>query len=45
MKAVKLRMKEMEKYNAIKDFVEHGENKDRIVLNLGITRHQVYICK
>lgn len=43
MKEVKLRMKEMEKYNAIKDFIEHGGNKDRIALNLGITRHQVNV--
>jgi len=27
MKEVKLRMKEMEKYNAIKDFVDHVGNK------------------
>lgn len=43
MKEVKLRMKEMEKYNAIKEFVDHGGNKDRIALNLGITRHQVNV--
>lgn len=43
MKEVKLRMKEMEKYNAIKDFVDHGGNKNRIALNLGITRHQVNV--
>lgn len=41
MKEVKLRMKEMEKYKAIKEFVDHGGNKDRIALNLGITKHQV----
>lgn len=33
----------MEKYNAIKDFVDHGGNKNRIALNLGITRHQVNV--
>ncbi len=43
MKEVKLRMKEIEKYNAIKEFVDHGGNKDRIALNLGITRHQVNV--
>ena len=43
MKEVKLRMKEMEKYNAIKDFVDHGGNKNRIALNLGITKHQVNV--
>lgn len=43
MRKVKLRMKEMEKYNAIKNFVDHGGNKDRIALNLGITRHQVNV--
>ena len=43
MKEVKLRMKEMEKYNAIKDFVDHGENENRLALKLGITRHQVNV--
>ena len=43
MKEVKLRMKEMEKYNVIKDFVEHGGNKNRVALKLGITRHQVNV--
>lgn len=43
MRKVILSMKEQEKYQAIKEFVEHGGNKDRIALNLGITRHQVNV--
>lgn len=43
MKEARLGMKELEKYNAIKEFVDHGGNKNRIVLNLGITRHQVSV--
>lgn len=33
-------MKELKKYEAIKEFVDHGGNKKRVALNLGITdRH------
>ena len=40
MRKVILRMKEQEKYEKIKELVEHGGNKKRIALKLGITvRH------
>lgn len=41
MRAVKLRMKEKDKYEAIKELVDHGGNKDRVALKLGISKRQV----
>ena len=41
MRKVILRMKEQEKYVKIKEFVDHGRNKKRIALELGITVRQV----
>lgn len=41
MRKVKLRMKEFEKYKKIKELVEHGGNKKRVALQLGITVRQV----
>lgn len=41
MRKVNLRMKELEKYETIKELVEHGGNKKRVALNLGITVRQV----
>lgn len=34
-------MKEQEKYEKIKEFVDHGGNKKRVALELGITVRQV----
>ena len=40
MRKVELRMKELEKYKKIKELVDHGGNKKRVALKLGITvRH------
>lgn len=41
MRKVELRMKEQEKYEIIKNYVEHGGNKNKIALKLSITRRQV----
>jgi len=41
MRKVELNMKEKEKYKKIKDFVEHGGNKNRLVLQLGLSRRQI----
>ncbi len=41
MRKVILRMKELEKYEKIKELVEHGGNKKRVALELGITVRQV----
>lgn len=41
MRKVNLRMKELKKYETIKELVEHGGNKKRVSLNLGITVRQV----
>lgn len=41
MRKVILRMKEQEKYEKIKELVDHGGNKKRIALELGITVRQV----
>lgn len=43
MRKVILRMKEQEKYEKIKDLVDHNGNKDRAALELGITRHQINV--
>ena len=41
MRKVELRMKEQEKYEAIKDLVDHNGNKNRVAKKLGISRRQV----
>ena len=41
MKEVKLRMKEQEKYDVIKELVDHNGNKNRAAKKLGISRRQV----
>ncbi len=41
MRKVDLRMKELKKYKAIKEFVDHGGNKKRVALNLDLTVRQV----
>lgn len=41
MRKVKLRMKEQQKYETIKEYVDHGGNKNKIVLKLSISRRQV----
>ena len=41
MGKVELRMKEQKKYEVIKELVEHGGNKERAALKLGITIRQV----
>ena len=41
MRKVILRMKEQEKYVKIKELVDHGGNKDRVALKLGISKRQV----
>ena len=41
MKEVKLRMKENYKYETIKELVDHGGNKKRVSLKLGISERQV----
>lgn len=41
MKKVMLRMREQEKYEAIKELVDHGGNKKRVALNLGLTERQI----
>lgn len=41
MRKVNLRMNELEKYNKIKELVDHRGNKKRVALELGITVRQV----
>ena len=41
MRKVELRMKEQEKYNVIKELVDHNGNKNRAAMKLGISRRQV----
>lgn len=41
MKKVNLRMKELNKYNVIKELVDHNGNKKRAALNLGLTVRQI----
>ena len=41
MRKVELRMKEQEKYEAIKELVDHNGNKNRVAKKLGISRRQV----
>lgn len=41
MKKVNLRMKELDKYNVIKELVEHNGNKKRAALKLGLSVRQI----
>ncbi len=41
MKEVKLRMKEQNKYDVIKELVDHNGNKSRAALKLGISKRQI----
>jgi len=41
MRGVELRLNEQEKYEAIKELVDHGGNKKRVAVNLGITERHV----
>lgn len=41
MRKVELRMNELEKYNAIKELVDHNGNKNKIALKLGLSKRQV----
>ena len=41
MRKVELNMKEKQKYEKIKEYVNHGGNKNRIALQLNISRRQV----
>ena len=41
MRKVELNMKEKQKYKKIKDYVEHGGNKNRLALQLGLSIRQI----
>ena len=41
MKKVNLRMKELDKYNVIKELVDHNGNKKRAANKLGLTVRQI----
>ena len=41
MRKVNLRMKELNKYEVIKELVDHGGNKKRAALKLGLTVRQI----
>lgn len=41
MKKVNLRMKELDKYNVIKELVDHNGNKKRAALKLGLSIRQI----
>ena len=41
MRKVELRMKEKNKYESIKEYVEHGGNKNRLALKLGLSKRQI----
>ncbi len=41
MRKVELRMKELEKYEIIKELVDHNGNKNRASKKLGISRRQI----
>lgn len=41
MRKVNLRMNELEKYQKIKELVEHGGNKKRVALQLGLSVRQI----
>ena len=42
MKRVDLRMKELEKYEVIKELVDHNGNKIRAKEKLGLSKRQIY---
>jgi uncharacterized membrane protein len=42
MRKVELRMNEQEKYEVIKSLVDHGGNKTRAALRLGLSRSSIY---
>lgn len=41
MRKENLRMNELEKYQKIKELVEHGGNKKRVALQLGLSVRQI----
>ena len=41
MRKVELRMNELEKYNVIKDLVDHNKNKKRAAKTLGLSVRQI----
>lgn len=41
MRKVELRMKEQKKYEVIKELTDHKGNKNRAMVELGLTRRQV----
>ena len=41
MRKAELNMKEKQKYEKIKEYVDHGGNKNRIALQLNISKRQV----
>lgn len=41
MRKVNLRMKELNKYEVIKELVDHGRNKKRAAQKLGLTVRQI----
>ncbi len=41
MKKVELRMNEKEKYEVIKELIDHNDNKNRVSKKLGISRRQI----
>lgn len=41
MRKVNLRMNEFKKYEVIKELVDHGGNKKRAVINLGLSVRQI----
>ena len=41
MRKVELRMNEKEKYNVVKELVDHNGNKNRACKKLGISRRQI----
>lgn len=41
MRKVNLRMKELDKYEAIKELVDHKGNKKRVAQKLGLTVRQI----
>ena len=41
MKEVKLKMNELLKYQTIKEIVDHNSNKNRAIVDLGLSRRQI----
>lgn len=41
MRKVNLRMNELEKYNVIKELVDHNTNKKHVALKLGLSLRQI----